>query len=424
MPDVRSEIRNVFARRLDRAPMSPDLPGRVAQHVARRAQQPPLRFAAVVAVLLAVAVVGTLVYMVEGRRPHQRPATTPPPVATPSVLPTETPTLAPTPSTSATPAPTSAALRITAYRLPDQNAGVGSIAWSPDGALWFTTQGSTGAIGRLDASGAVREFALPQGTTSPSGIAIGPDGALWIAARAAPSSNGVILRLTKDGSFTRYALASPDSATYGIAAGPDGALWFTEEGANRIGRITTSGAVTEYPLPTGANPAQCGQRCPLDIASGPDGALWFTESQFSAGGGNKIGRITTSGVVTEYTVPTQNSLPGRIVRGPDGSLWFTEDRGARVGRVTADGHVTELPLPGQAAGGTTQAVAAGSDGAVWVVGAPARADLSTPVDRLYRVAPDGTIAEHQLPGSGTAITAGAAGTLWVAGQGQVWKVEL
>ena len=35
----------------------------------------------------------------------------------------------------------------------------------------------------------------------------------------------------------------------GIASGPDGALWFTELAANRIGRITTSGSLTEYPVP-------------------------------------------------------------------------------------------------------------------------------------------------------------------------------
>jgi virginiamycin B lyase len=297
------------------------------------------------------------------------------------------------------------------------------MAWGPDGALWSTEQGSTNAIGRLDASGAVREFALPQGTTGAGGIASGPDGALWITALTATSSEGVILRLTTGGSFTRFALPTPGSAAQGIAAGPDGALWFTEEGANKIGRVTTSGAITEYPLPTDPNPAQCGQRCPLDIAAGADAALWFTESQFSAGGGNKIGRITTAGAVTEYVIPTRDALPVHIARGRDGSLWFTEDRGGRVGRVTVDGRVTEQPLPGQTARATVQGIAAGSDGAVWVVGAPERADLSTPVDRLYRVVPDGEITEHRLPGSGTAITAGTADTLWVAGQGQVWKVE-
>ena len=40
-----------------------------------------------------------------------------------------------------------------------------------------------------------------------------------------------------------------------IAAGPDGNLWFTELGLSRIGRITPSGAVSEYPHP--ARPAAC-----------------------------------------------------------------------------------------------------------------------------------------------------------------------
>lgn len=53
--------------------------------------------------------------------------------------------------------------------------------------------------------------------------------------------------------------------------------------------------ITEYPIPTsGGGP--CG---PCDITAGPDGNLWFTERQ-----GNKMGKITTSGQITEYPVPT------------------------------------------------------------------------------------------------------------------------
>jgi virginiamycin B lyase len=37
---------------------------------------------------------------------------------------------------------------------------------------------------------------------------------------------------------------------YGITLGSDGNLWFTERFANRIGKITTSGTITEYDLPT------------------------------------------------------------------------------------------------------------------------------------------------------------------------------
>src|SRR5690348_13489554 len=58
----------------------------------------------------------------------------------------------------------------------------------------------------------------------------------------------------------------------------------------------------------------------LGITVGPDGALWFTETA-----GNNIGRITTSGAITEYPAPTTpfNYSPGYIVTGPDGELWFT-----------------------------------------------------------------------------------------------------
>src|ERR1700733_6051644 len=77
-----------------------------------------------------------------------------------------------------------------------------------------------------------------------------------------------------------------------ITTGPDGALWFTENSGNKIGRITTAGAITEYPIPTPSSQ-------PTGITSGPDGAVWFTEDS-----GNKIGRIATSGTMTEYTIPT------------------------------------------------------------------------------------------------------------------------
>ena len=67
-------------------------------------------------------------------------------------------------------------------------------------------------------------------------------------------------------------------------------MWFTNPGNNSIGRITTSGVVTNYTSPT-IDLTYGGS-----ITAGPDGALWFTNL-----GNNSIGRITTSGVVTNYT---------------------------------------------------------------------------------------------------------------------------
>src|SRR5919197_259177 len=82
------------------------------------------------------------------------------------------------------------------------------------------------------------------------------------------------------------ALPHPDSGPTTIAIGPDGNLWFTEDLGNRIGRMTLDGTLTEFPLPV-ANSR------PRAVAEGPDGALWFGEF-----GSNRIGRMTTDGVLT------------------------------------------------------------------------------------------------------------------------------
>jgi virginiamycin B lyase len=56
--------------------------------------------------------------------------------------------------------------------------------------------------------------------------------------------------------------------------------------------------------------------------------LWFTEFI-----GNKIGRITPTGIVTEYTIPTAQSQPSGIASGPDGNIWFTETASNKIGRI-------------------------------------------------------------------------------------------
>src|ERR1051326_1626975 len=79
--------------------------------------------------------------------------------------------------------------------------------------------------------------------------------------------------------ITEYPVTTSGSLPYGITAGPDGNIWFTENGANKIGKITPNGVVTEYPIPTAGS-------SPTDITAGSDNALWFTEYN-----GQQIGRI-------------------------------------------------------------------------------------------------------------------------------------
>src|SRR5262249_30768440 len=97
---------------------------------------------------------------------------------------------------------------------------------------------------------------------------------------------------------------------------------------------TTSGSVTEFTLPT--PPADA-----MGITTGPDGNLWFTEQTY-----NKIGRITTSGTITEFPAPTSDGQPRDITTGPDGNLWFTEVNANKIGVfLLTSSHITPTRTP-------------------------------------------------------------------------------
>jgi streptogramin lyase len=100
-----------------------------------------------------------------------------------------------------------------------------------------------------------------------------------------------------------YALPTAKAGPVGIAAGPNGAVWFVDIMADRIGRIATTGQITEYPLRiSGARPHA--------ITAAVEGALCFTQW-----GSNYIGRITVTGEVSEYAIPTPGSEPHGIAAG-------------------------------------------------------------------------------------------------------------
>lgn len=194
-------------------------------------------------------------------------------------------------------------------------------------------------------------------------------------------------------SISEITVPTAGSGPFDIALGPDGALWFTEYYSNKIGRCTTSGVVTnEYVLPNAGSSPSC-------IVAGPDGNLWFTELN-----GNRIGRITTSGAITEYNVPTGGSFPWGITVGPDGALWFTESAGNKIGRCTTSGVITEFPVVG---GTGPWGITTGPDGNLWFV------ELNgNTVDRMTT---SGTLTRYPIPTPASAprdITVGPDGNLW------------
>jgi streptogramin lyase len=211
----------------------------------------------------------------------------------------------------------------TAFPIPTPDSQPEYICAGSDGNLWFTEAG-TQKIGRITTAGVITEFKV---AVSPFDIIDGPDGNRWFN-----DAVGNVSKISEDGFVQVFHLGSNGPYHMG-AFGPDGNLWFMSSPLNAAIRMTPAGVTTVFPLPA-PNTNYYG----FFLVSGPDGNLWATHA-------NNIARITTSGVITDYTIPTANAAPSGITVGADGNIWFTEYGSGNVGQLvvstaTASGQAT------------------------------------------------------------------------------------
>src|SRR6266567_4664757 len=196
----------------------------------------------------------------------------------------------------------------------------------PSASRRFVLLGLAGLVIVALASGIAWFTAHPASSTA--SIPPAPTGGIPASPTASiPASPTASIPASQTKNITEFATSTAGSKPEGITAGPDGNLWFTEFDGNKIGRISPDGSITEFRLPT-----DCGSvvYCePSAITAGPDGNLWFTEFD-----GNKIGRISPGGTIKEFPLSNGNSTPEGITAGPDGNLWFTEVDGNKIGRIT------------------------------------------------------------------------------------------
>ncbi len=247
----------------------------------------------------------------------------------------------------------------------------------------------TAAAGTSGAA-VVGELPVAPLTTSTwsSGIAAGPDGSIWFST-VVPNRVG---RITPSGAVTQYSIGGFGMLTAGMTVGPDGNLWFTKEFPGTVIRMTPGGTVTEFPVSMDS---------PGDITVGPDGNLWVTS-------GYKFARITPAGVLTEFPAPEIQI--GSIVAGPDGNLWFGGRRypaaEAIIGRITPAGTLTWYSLGGD---GFPTSITAGPDGNLWF----------TFGSNIGRITTGGTFTLFPYPVTGgpTSITTGPDGNLWFTDYG-------
>ena len=271
------------------------------------------------------------------------------------------------------------------------------------------------------------------GSNIPRDVTYGPDGAMWFSlvgtsgstpptiARATSNSNG-------SGQTTNvYQISSDTSVSImAVATGADGNIWYATN-KSRVGKMSTSGQVIqEYDIGYQAVLGYGGVGVNIGMMTlGPDNNIWMIGRSNSTGNVSFV-KITTSGVATGYPIPpvpgtqlAQN--PVAITSGPDGALWYVATNDLKnpttgtVGRLTTSGAATSWTVTGQ-----PSAITAGPDGAVWFTTVPDRivksdAGIITNVitGNIDRITSDGTLTEY------TAFTEGAGyyDTLYMPGIG-------
>jgi virginiamycin B lyase len=206
-----------------------------------------------------------------------------------------------------------------------------------DGRIWYTgcSEGacsSSGVVSRTT-SGTPGPSALLDFLFPAPAVTGGPGGNIYVAGTISGSGGpcdgcGAVDVVTTSGTKLHQFTLPLNSNPASITSGSDHNLWITEPGINKIARMTPTGIIKQFSIPT----ANAG----LDrITYGADLALWFTESN-----ANKIGRITTTGAVTEYPIPLANAFPTGITFCsteclPHGGVWFTETKANKIGKFIA-----------------------------------------------------------------------------------------
>lgn len=261
-------------------------------------------------------------------------------------------------------------VRFTAYPVPSQDAGVGSIVTAPNGDMWFTEE-DTNRIGRITPAGVITEYDLAPTTAGGAvmDLTTSADGSIWIVY----DQGRDLLRVHPDlAHATNYELGS---YPYGeeVEIGPDGHPWvsmsFDYDGLARVlptgsvwhdnappcdgalalnsddtmwcqsdARVirsndTASGGTT-FPLPTSS-------ARPHSLAAGPNGHMWFARyfsTSFTPASNGDVGWVNRS--TGKVTVRNTGHLtaPTGLVRGPDRAMWFVNlGTGRGIGHIRADG---------------------------------------------------------------------------------------
>jgi virginiamycin B lyase len=273
----------------------------------------------------------------------------------------------------------------------------------PDGDIWFT-QMLQDRVGRLSLDGQFTFFPTGRGSM-PHGIQFDSQGRLWVTLQG----YNTITQMNLNGKIVaNHTIPYPDSNPHGLTIASDGDVWFTGREGNIVGYFDPANdSFKIFPLPNpdpSPDPEKNGN-FPIYITEAPDGSMYFTDLLTS-----NVGRITPSGDLTFYPLPSRygppnNARPIAVVVQPDGVAVVSEESGHAYATITPDGTVTEYPLTPPDA--KAAALTFDTAGTLWI-------QYNTP-DDIGEVLPDGSVRPFPIPTKDAVqhrIIIGPDGSLW------------
>ena len=226
--------------------------------------------------------------------------------------------------------------KIELYRIPTNNSGVMGLILSPDGnSIWFTEIIGNN-IGSFDInSKTIKEY--PTGEFSgPTLLAYDSTGLLWVTMSYSSSILKVepwaLIPGSKISGIFEIKLEKPDSfSPFGIAItnnNNSSELYVSDHGSSRVISSNVTSELKNYTSywtsPSVAYPVSL----PSQVISDKKGNVYFVEH-----GGNRVSKISTNGLLTEFDIPTGPlaTVVYAAVSSDASKIWFTEWASNRIG---------------------------------------------------------------------------------------------
>ena len=215
---------------------------------------------------------------------------------------------------------------------------------------------------------------LAEGLDHPEGIAAGPEGTLYAGGEA-----GQIYRIAEGGAVEQF--ASTQGFIYGVTIDAAGDVYACDFGNTCVTRVSVAGEVSTYSTGTAERP----MRVPNFSAFDDAGNLYVTDSGEWGRDDGLVYRIAPGGETSVWTERSPRFPNGCCLSPDGGALLVVESRGRTIVRIPIeDDGSAGAPSPlVDLSGSQPDGVALAGDGTMFV-------GCYRP-DRLYRIAPDGSV---------------------------------